>query len=602
MSTILSQIEFISLEQLESIAATLDEVSEDKAPNDSPRPDIAQCAALLRHQAQRIELHLRSEALIAAISSRLLNVPLESLEAGLHEALSELGKSAQVQRAYVFLLSEDSQFLVDAYEWVAEGTEGHDFESFKGVSVDAFPWSMDQFRRGENVIVSDPQALPKEADPERGACDMLSIRSYVNMPLFLDSRVLGWLGFDAVGVDKTWSPVELKLMEIARDVITSAIDRKRREELVFRQRELTQRVTSMGVLAAGLAHEINNPLSFVIGNLSYLEEVIRPSEVANPQTLTDMRESLEHAREGAGRVYRIVDDLRALSRGEATELCDVDLQGVINATLRMASNQLRHRARVVRNYAGAPKAMANPSQLGQVLLNVVLNAAQAIPEGKAPDNEVELRVSSDADRVHIHIRDTGSGIPADVLPRIFDPFYTRRDVGEGMGMGLAICHSIVASFGGSITAESEMGVGTTIKISLPRAGGETTATDARERPCILLVDDEPRILDMLARFLRGNELVFADNGRAALQKIDESPDLDLILCDVMMPDVCGPDVYQYAKERYPGLESRIVFVTGGALSGEIDTFLKSVSNPIIHKPFEPKLLREIVAGVLTAAA
>ena len=600
-SHILSHVEFIQLEQLQEIANSLFTLSNTGADGtDTLKRAIASQVELLRAQTSQLAIHLRSEALVAAISRRLLDAPPDQLEAGIREALEELGMATRVQRAYVFLLSEDSQYLVDAFEWVADGVAGHDFSAFKGVSVDAFPWSMEQWRRGETVIVTDPAGLPEAAAPERGACEMLSILSYINMPLYMEGRVLGWLGFDSVGTAKTWSSGELRLMEIARDVITGAIHRKRREELLFRQRELSQRVTSMGVLAAGIAHEINNPLAFVIGNMNYLEEQLKPDHVPDSKVLTDMRDALGHATEGAERVQWIVEDLRALSHGENAERGAVNLEGVINAALRMASNQLRHRARVIRSYARAPAVQANASQLGQVLLNLIVNAAQAIPEGRAPDNEVEIKSYSAGSDVVIEVRDTGCGIPASDLPRIFDPFYTTRDVGEGMGIGLAICHNIVRGFGGTITVASKVDHGTTVTVRLPRSdSGQPTAEPPRPR--ILVMDDEQRILDMIARFLDGAEVAFAHNGREALDRLAESLDYDVIVCDVMMPDLSGVDVYKHVAARYPGVEKKIVFISGGALSRDIEQFLRQVPNELITKPFSPQRIRDIVTALCKVA-
>ena len=167
-------------------------------------------------------------------------------------------------------------------------------------------------------------------------------------------------------------------------------------------------------------------------------------------------------------------------------------------------------------------------------------------------------------------------------------------------MGLAVCHQIVKSLGGTIAIASEVGQGTTATLSLPRAPSQTPQPAREPRPRILLVDDEDHILDMIARILRGNDLVYSHTGREALDTIDESPGFDLILCDVMMPDLCGVDVYKSIQSNHPGLEKRIVFITGGALSRDVDRFLRSVPNELLRKPFQPHTLREVVAAALTA--
>jgi two-component system, NtrC family, sensor kinase len=596
----------VPLDQLTTIARTLDQLAAQggrSGDTAEQTPTLREEAELLRKMAADLRLHLECGQLIASISNRLLNFPIDDLEQGIRTALAELGQFTGVQRTYAFLLSDDGRCLADAYEWCADGAEGHDFASFYGVSVDAFPWSMKQFLRGETVFVDDPELLPPEASAERGACRALSILAYVNLPLFLNGKLIGWLGFDSVTEHKRWTDEEVRFMAISSDIIVNAIQRKRREELLFRQRALSQRIASMGTLAAGLAHEINNPLSFVIGNLSYMRELIdEPSHRLTRDSMSEMRDVLAHAREGADRVRRIVGDLRALARGEDTEIEEVDVISVLDSTLRMASNQLRHRAQVVRDYQDVPLVQANASQLGQVVLNLILNAANALPDGRAADNQITVSTRAlndgEGERVEIAVADTGCGIPADRLSRIFDPFYTTREIGQGMGIGLAICHNIVTAFGGTIDISSQVGKGTTVRVALPRAGS-ALATQGEVSPerdpslRILLVDDEPRVLEMLARMLKGNVIVLAGNGREALAELDKGA-FDVILCDLMMPDMTGQDVYQSLSARDPDQAERLIFISGGAFSDDTKHFLDSVPNPKLSKPFEADMVRQVV--------
>lgn len=555
----------------------------------------------LEREALQIDLHLRAEVLIGAISSRLLNVPLAELERGLDTSLEELGRASEVQRAYVFLLSEDGARLAHAYEWVEEGIEAHDLESFRGVSVDAFPWSMAQFARGETVLVGDPDALPEEAAAERGTCEALSIDTYVNLPLYADRRVLGWLGFDSVGEARVWSASALKLMAIASDVITAAIQRKRREELAFRERELRHRVASANILAAGLAHEINNPLAFTIGNLAYLDELLEPSVVTDSAKLSIIQQALADASEGAERVRRIVGDLRLLANGTGSEVVPVDIIEVIDASLRVADNQLKHRAQVERRCESELRVLGTSSKLGQLLLNLVINAAKAVPEGEVEAHRVSVRAFAQGEAACIEVLDTGCGIAPEDLPHIFDPFYTTREVGDGMGVGLAICHQIVTSLGGEIEVESELGVGTRVRVTLSRPPEDCEPAVADLRARVLVIDDEPRIVDMVCRFLEGFEPVVAANGREALERLAEFSDFDIVICDVMMPEIGGLDVYRAVAERYPGLEQRFVFMSGGSLSAAIDAELGALPNTLVRKPFLPRDLRAAVAEITTAA-
>jgi CheY-like chemotaxis protein len=281
----------------------------------------------------------------------------------------------------------------------------------------------------------------------------------------------------------------------------------------------------------------------------------------------------------------------------------VDLLAVIESTLRVASNQLRHRAQVVRDYrADVPRVRGTATRLGQVLLNLVLNAAHAIPEGHYSENRVTLTVRPEADGVLLAVADTGCGIPPEVMPRIFDPFFTTRGVGGGMGMGLAICRNIITALGGSICVRSEPGQGTTVDVYLPRAEHvPTEATEQQLAPAstgrrVLVVDDEPRVLDLVRRLLRGHELVTAANGREALERLRADRDFDVILCDLMMPELTGMDVYHSVRDTWPGLHERIAFITGGAFTPETQRFLQQVDNPLLTKPFEPAHIRSLVTG------
>lgn len=568
--------------------------------------------AVLRQEAEslrQVGAHmgglLKGWALIAELSNRLLNLPLDEVEQGIRAALEVLGRHSEVQRCYVFLLTESGRQLGDAYEWCAPGVKPHDLASLRGVPVEAFPWSMGQWLQGKVIVVTAPAALPEQARPEQQTCEVMQIDSYVNAPLFLGGRMIGWLGYDSVGAPRTWSPEELRMMDLACGVIVNALERKRRDELRFREKELEQRAQSMGILAAGLAHEINNPLSYTSGNLSYLKELLAQAEdLLPPEVASECQQVLSEALEGAGRVRRIVADLKSLTSTDVSDEGPVDLKAVIDGTLRMASNQMKHRAQLVRAYReGLPPVKGTASKLGQVLLNLVLNATQAVPEGHAAENQVTVAVEPGEEVVVLKVSDTGCGIAPDALPRIFDPFFTTRKVGEGMGMGLAISRSIIQKLGGRISVQSEPGKGTTVEVVLPRAAQarapsapQEEAARGRRRHRILMVDDEPKVLDLLRRVLRDHELVAASNGRQAIELLEADPHFHLILCDLMMPELTGMDVYQHVCAHHPELRERIVFISGGAFSLDTRRFLEQVSNQVLTKPFEIDRLRALAAA------
>lgn len=220
----------ISLERLTNTAHALESLAAAPPAATRLQDEVALTlqheAAKLRDMVQELTAHLRAEAIIASISSRLLNLPLDDLAQGVNTALAELGTLSTVQRAYVFLFSDDGSCLADAYEWAADGVSGHDFDNFRGTPVTAFPWSMEQFRRGETIFVDKPDALPREAEAERAVCSALDIRSYMHMPLFTAGQLIGWLGFDAVTTHKQWTNEEMRLMVIAGGILASALQRK----------------------------------------------------------------------------------------------------------------------------------------------------------------------------------------------------------------------------------------------------------------------------------------------------------------------------------------------------------------------------------------
>jgi two-component system NtrC family sensor kinase len=233
---------------------------------------------------------------------------------------------------------------------------------------------------------------------------------------------------------------------------------------------VSDRLAAVGTLAAGVAHEINNPLAFVLSNLSFLAgELQGVSRELPPGRTAEMEEVLREASDGAHRVRQIVRDLRTFSRGDDEVATSVNVQAVLESAITMARGELKMRAQIVREYREVPLVEGNEGRFGQVFLNLLINAAQAIPEGRPDRHEVRLVLRHSGDRVIVEVKDTGVGMAPEVRARIFDPFFTTKPVGEGTGLGLSICHGIVTGFGGEITVESEEGRGSTFRVVLPVA-------------------------------------------------------------------------------------------------------------------------------------
>jgi PAS domain S-box-containing protein len=386
-----------------------------------------------------------------------------------------------------------------------------------------------------------------------------------------------------------------RLVAIIRDITES---RRMQEQLA-----LADRLASLGTLAAGVAHEINNPLCALIGSLELL---LQTAPDGDDGTRT---EHLEIMKEAAARIRDIARDLRVFARAESDVVGPVDVVAVLESSLRLAGNDLRHRASIVRRFSDVPPVAANASRLGQVFLNLLVNAAQAIDEGHADRNHVALTVERCGDdRVAIEVADTGPGIPASRLARLFQPFSTTKAQGHGMGLGLAICQRIVAHYGGTIGARSDEGQGATFRIELPvhakaTASAASRPPSARATPSglrALVVDDNPLVRETLRKLLELGLGVRADvaaSASEALSRIRNGARYDAILSDLMMPTMSGSEFFSALEALDREQAERVVFVTGGAFTPSAAAFLESHAQPVLEKPIDLVALRRALGSL-----
>ena len=372
---------------------------------------------------------------------------------------------------------------------------------------------------------------------------------------------------------------------------------------------LSTRMASVGTLAAGVAHEINNPLSYLLTNLELAERQTRgPADGASPEQTHELGQLLSDALAGVGRVAKIVRDLKTLSRADETTVKPVALEAVIDSCIGVAWNEIRHRAGLRREFVGECFVKANESRLAQVFLNLLVNAAQSIEAGRASENEIVVRTQRRGEgSVVAEVSDTGCGIEPALVDRIFEPFVTTKPVGAGTGLGLSICHRIVSDLGGAIEVESRPGRGSTFRVVLRSVERRSTAPpsvrpsrhDASRPARVLVVDDEAMIRRSLGRSLRHHDLTFAEGGREAIELCSEAT-FDVVLCDLMMPDVTGMDVFEAVCAANPDYASRFVFMTGGAFTQRAREFVDTSGCPTLDKPLAlaeiEELVRERVPG------
>jgi signal transduction histidine kinase len=476
--------------------------------------------------------------------------------------------------------------------------------------------SRDEFRRALeidawDVIISD-HSLPLY-DGMSALADLQA--SGKDIPFILVSGTIG----EAVAVSAMKAGAQDYVLKGDLTRLPVAVDRELREKALrverTRMREqlvISERMASAGTLAAGVAHEINNPLAVAMANIEFMSDLLssyaatcRDSE--DTRRIAALGDPVRDTREALERIRDIVRDVKLFSRPEEESAGPVDVQRVIDSASRMAWNEIRHRAMLVKDYRPTPRAMANESRLGQVLLNLIVNAAQAMPVGQADRQELRVATRTGSDGcVVIEVTDTGAGIPKQNLDRIFDPFFTTKPVGVGTGLGLSICQRIVAQLGGSIEVESEMGKGSVFRVQLPAAPreapepGPSSAPPAMStRARVMVVDDEAALGRVLSRILDDDhDVETATTGKDVLSRITAGQRFDVILSDLMMPEMTGMDLYRELQGVAPEQARRMVFLTGGAFTAAARTFLDEVPNPVVEKPLRHKELLAVIARTL----
>jgi len=447
--------------------------------------------------------------------------------------------------------------------------------------------------RIEEVLGRDPVSLVIETDRARVAARLVRLSVGQSVAPIETELLLE---------DRRTLPVEVASFSLDQDgepaIATVARDLSREREM--QQRVLVaDRMVSVGMLAAGVAHEVNNPLAYIQANLEFaLEQLAR----VGGATLGEVCAALEEAREGATRVRSIVRDVKTFSRPEEQRVDVVDVRPLLESAINMSFNEIRHRARLVKDYGPVPQVSAVPARLGQVFLNLIVNAAQAIPEGAVDQNEIRVSTSTDEKgRAVVGIRDTGTGMPPEVLRHLFDPFFTTKPTGVGSGLGLNISRGIVSSLGGEIVVSSEPGRGSEFRVLLPAASPASQrpeparAAQKEEPPArILAIDDEEMVGNALRRILTGHEFEFVRSGKAALERIESGVRYDVILLDLTMPQMSGMRVHAEIMRIDPGQAARVIFITGGVLTAAAERFLDEVPNLRLHKPFDAGELRAVV--------
>ncbi len=394
------------------------------------------------------------------------------------------------------------------------------------------------------------------------------------------------------------------VLSFGRDVT----DRKQIEMRLLQ----ADRLAALGLLAGGMAHAINNPLTYVLLNLEHLARRL-PLLKQDRSLLPDAMARLKETHHGAERIAAVVRQMRTFSRSDERTRGPVDVRLVLDQTVAMVGNEIRHRGRLITEYRDAPPVMASEARLEQVFLNLLVHAAQSIPEGEAQRGEVRIVArAEEPDRVVVEVSDNGPGAEPAQIERLFEPFGAAGPAAARGRLGLSIVNSIVNALGGSMDVRSRPGEGTTYRVELPAARPATprpsppprsdhSPTSSAPSARILVVDDDSGVGSALGLMLgEDHDVTSVTSVREALPLLLKSTmDFDVVFCDLMMPELTGVDLFEALRMNRPGEEKRLVFMTGGAYTAEADQFLARVPNARVEKPFDLHAVRALLREVMT---
>jgi PAS domain S-box-containing protein len=368
------------------------------------------------------------------------------------------------------------------------------------------------------------------------------------------------------------------------------------------------RVMALGTLAASVAHEINNPLAYVLAQAEaadlevdvldgLMAKMQGPEVVAARAALERLKERLAPVRSGTARIAGITRDLRTFSRPEDSSLSPVDMRGVVLTVLKLMGKEVEARARLLLELQPTRPVMGNEARLVQVVLNLVVNAIQALPVGSVETNEVHLRTRDDGAQVLLEVSDSGPGVPVADRDRIFEPFFTTKEIGKGTGLGLFVCRNIVQGLAGDVEVLDRPAGGALFRVTLPAAPAGP-APRAEPSPAakavmaagrhVVLIEDDSMVARALTLQLRsaGYRVTAMTDGKEGLELLRTRPDADLVFCDLMMTGMTGMDLAEALASEAPDVAAKIVFMTGGAFLPRAREFVARHLERTVDKPFD----------------
>lgn len=476
-------------------------------------------ATYLHTAEMDLEHRLAFDRTIARISARFVKNTDQFSEL-VQKSIEDIGLLSQADRVYIFKFNEDLSLMDNVFEWCAEGVQA-EINNLQNLPTTLFPWWMAKLTRHEMIVIPKVSALPEAAQSEKDILSAQDIESVLVLPLTTHGQLFGYIGLDNIHSDMDWSSEDFMLLKMASEIFGSAFQRKAYEDALIEKNLMLrttleesnhlqtqlihqEKMVGIGQLAAGIAHEINNPLGYAISNyeilysyadaiqkvLKALSQLIERANLDfdldlkdgllkiksqcdnyNIETITDdMIELLQDSKIGFDRVGKIIASLRNFAHPDGNEpFEDENLHDILGEVFIILNNEIKYVAELTTDFQANPLVYCHRGEIGQVFINLVMNAIQAIRMADY-DHMGHIHIKTwERDQIFcLSITDDGVGIPKELSTQIFNPFFTTKAIGEGTGLGLSISYDIIVNkHHGLIQFESPSKGGTTFLIELP---------------------------------------------------------------------------------------------------------------------------------------